>query len=452
MRTLTALAALAMLTACQAELAGAGPRGDAGLPPGDGGSEHEMPEPEPEVCFVPDDLGTSSERLTIGEAVGSACSTSVVRALSEQLVQEIQCLRPGSMARIDDIPNVRLGSATFPWMQRPAADALRAATSGGGTLSLNSTLRTLPQQYLLYRWYRAGRCGISLAAAPGRSNHESGLALDTSDHAAWRSRLEARSFRWLGGSDPVHFEYVGGGTVDLSGLSVLAFQKLWNRNHPEDLIDEDGLYGPQTEARLARAPSEGFPIGARCDEPEPEPEPEPMPMPMAARLVIDWRLESGTYVLTASTPEATERVEYTIDGRVIGTAIRAWGADFAMVAGTCEDHETHVVEAIARDAASAELARAVGLLEASGGTAIAIRPRGASTYEITLERAASEVAALEVEVDGFVLTDEVSGATRSERLAVRYTFTTLGARTFVLRSLDASGGVLAERTLTFELR
>jgi hypothetical protein len=48
----------------------------------------------------------------------------------------------------------------------------------------------------------------------------------------------------------------------VSGLSVLAFQRLWNRNNPKDRLAEDGAYGPQTEARLARAPSAGFAIGA----------------------------------------------------------------------------------------------------------------------------------------------------------------------------------------------
>jgi hypothetical protein len=40
----------------------------------------------------------------VGEAASAGgCSTSVVRALSEQLIEEIQCLSPGAMARIDDI-------------------------------------------------------------------------------------------------------------------------------------------------------------------------------------------------------------------------------------------------------------------------------------------------------------------------------------------------------------
>ena len=48
------------------------------------------------------------------------------------------------------------------------------------------------------------------------------------------------------------------------GLDVKAFQRLWNRNHPEDVISVDGAYGPQTEARMKLSPAAGFPKGAIC--------------------------------------------------------------------------------------------------------------------------------------------------------------------------------------------
>ncbi|MFO0667149.1 MAG: M15 family metallopeptidase, partial [Polyangiaceae bacterium] len=101
---------------------------------------------------------------------------------------------------------------------------------------------------------------------PGNSNHESGLAVDVDDNAAWRSAFEANGFKWLGASDPVHFDYKGPGSIDMDGLSVYAFQRLWNRNHPEDLIAEDKDYGTETEKRLAKSPVGGFPIGAQCND------------------------------------------------------------------------------------------------------------------------------------------------------------------------------------------
>ncbi|MCB9616216.1 MAG: hypothetical protein H6722_27590 [Sandaracinus sp.] len=100
----------------------------------------------------------------MGQAVGTRCSTTAVFGLSEQLIEELNCMRPGLMSRID-VAGIDLGSAAFPYLQTPAAEALsRAARNGGGGMFVTSALRTLPQQYLLYRWYQTGRCGIGLAA------------------------------------------------------------------------------------------------------------------------------------------------------------------------------------------------------------------------------------------------------------------------------------------------
>ncbi|MCW5838207.1 MAG: M15 family metallopeptidase, partial [Labilithrix sp.] len=202
--------ALALLAAC-------GTRGDA-----DVGDHHEHGDVQ---------LGRASAALSdadpVSAAVAESCTTSVVRGLSTQLVDEIQCMRPGTFASLDGAPGFSLGGAVFPWLQAPARDALLAAQKERGvTMTINSALRTLPQQYLLYRWYRSGRCGIALAASPGKSNHESGLAVDIDDNAAWRGAMRAHELEWLGASDPVHFDYEGEGRADVAGLSVLAFQRL----------------------------------------------------------------------------------------------------------------------------------------------------------------------------------------------------------------------------------
>jgi len=207
---------------------------------------------------------TEKEGASVNTAGANSCSTVVVRGLSEQLVNEMNCMSPGLMESIEGMPGLGLGSAVMPYLQRGAARALRdAVRERGRTLWVNSAYRTLPQQYLLHRWYRQGRCGIYLAARPGRSNHESGLAVDVEAAESWRPTLSRSGFRWLGYSDPVHFDYVGGGR-DLRSISVLAFQRLWNRNHPEDRIAEDGDFGPRTESRLSRAPAAGFRRGATC--------------------------------------------------------------------------------------------------------------------------------------------------------------------------------------------
>lgn len=224
----------------------------------------EEPTPSPE-------LGESESALTatdpVSKAVAESCTTTSVKGLSVQLIAEIQCLQPGSFTELQ-IPNTTLGSAVFPYLQTPAAAALaKVAAARNVKLSINSATRSLPQQFLLYSWYKQGRCGIGLAATPGNSNHESGLAVDVDDNAAWRTAFESNGFKWLGSSDPVHYDYKGPGTVDMDGLSVYAFQRLWNRNHPEDKIAEDKSYGTDTAARLAKSPVGGFPIGANCSGP-----------------------------------------------------------------------------------------------------------------------------------------------------------------------------------------
>ena len=198
----------------------------------------------------------------VEDKVLAGCTTSQVRGLSEQLIAQMNCIQPGVMSSFAHIENLNLQEPVFPYMQTPAVGGLEDVMRGQGELTLSSALRTLPQQYLLYRWYQLGRCGIGLAARPGRSNHNGGLAVDTPGWDAWRSRFTSNGWSWLGSSDPVHFDYGQG--QDVRSLSVLAFQQLWNQNNPDDRIAEDGAYGPQTEGRLKQAPSGGFAMGPAC--------------------------------------------------------------------------------------------------------------------------------------------------------------------------------------------
>jgi MYXO-CTERM domain-containing protein len=207
---------------------------------------------------------------TVDDAVASSCSTGAVLGLSNQIVEQVNCLRPNTLAEVFARPNLTRGANTFAFMQPAARDALVRALDAqtSMTLGVNSMLRTVAQQFLLYSWYMAGRCSIALAAAPGGSNHESGLALDTSQYAAWQVSLEAEGFTWLGSSDPVHFDYSRAGTIDLRPIGVRGFQRLWNVNHAADTIAEDGMYGPATESRLRQSPAAGFSTQAPCSTPD----------------------------------------------------------------------------------------------------------------------------------------------------------------------------------------
>ncbi len=210
---------------------------------------------------------------TVAQAAASTCGTVSVKGLSQQIIEEGNCVEPGAFAPLTLTSNASAGSSVFAFIQKPARDKLQATMKANPskTLTINSMLRTAAQQYLLYNWYQNGRCGISLAAKPGLSNHETGMAIDIQEYSSWRSTLEANGFRWLGSSDPWHFDYVGAGSVDHRGLDVLAFQKLWNRNNPGDKIAEDGSWGPGTESRMRKSPAGGFPIGATCNSQPSEP-------------------------------------------------------------------------------------------------------------------------------------------------------------------------------------
>ncbi len=222
----------------------------------------------PEPTGDGEDPGATEDAVsgTVGSAVSNSCATSSVKGLSKQIIAEAKCMSPDAYTAVPDLGNVSFGGSVFAYLEKPARDKLTAALKAktSKSMTVNSMLRTIAQQYLLYRWYQTGRCGIGLAAKPGNSNHETGLAVDISEYSSWKGTLQAYGFHWLGSSDPVHFDYAGAGAKSYKGVDVKAFQRLWNRNHPSDKIDTDGVWGPQTEARMKKAPAGGFAKGASC--------------------------------------------------------------------------------------------------------------------------------------------------------------------------------------------
>jgi LAS superfamily LD-carboxypeptidase LdcB len=203
---------------------------------------------------------------TVSQAAARTCSTHSVDGLSLQLIAEVRCLKPDALVPLPKRANLSLDPDTFPYLQRAAAEHLgkALAASSKTQMTLHSAVRTLAQQYLVYRWGAHKTCGVQLAARPGTSNHEIGLALDIGEPKQWRPKLEAQGFRWLGKSDKVHFDYRGKRASSNRATDILAFQKLWNLNHPDDEIKETGKYDSATEDRLAKSPARGFPKAPHC--------------------------------------------------------------------------------------------------------------------------------------------------------------------------------------------
>jgi N-acetylmuramoyl-L-alanine amidase len=193
----------------------------------------------------------------------SGQSTSIANGLSQQLIYQLQLNLPDAFISCDDL-NIDLLDAAFPYVQTPAKQALqRAIQDRGVKMLVNSCYRTIAQQMLLYNdRFNNG----NPVAPPGLSNHQTALAIDIEDPRGWDPYLIKYGWNLLPG-DPPHFDYQGAGVTDIRRESILAFQQLWNKNNPNNKIDEDGGFGPQTEGALNQSPAHGFAKAPWDDKP-----------------------------------------------------------------------------------------------------------------------------------------------------------------------------------------
>lgn len=204
----------------------------------------------------------TAQDSTVADFEASGCSTAVVIGLSRQIAEQADCEHPGNFVSFDGAPGITLTSnAVLPYLDTSAKTDLEAVAAGA-SLQVNSALRTLAQQYLLYAWYQQGRCGITAAAAVGLSNHEGGRAVDLANYSSRISAMANQGWAYDVPGDVVHFDHTG--SPDNRGEDVHAFQVLWNLNNPGDQIGTDGSYGPQTESRLKQSPATGFAMGPTC--------------------------------------------------------------------------------------------------------------------------------------------------------------------------------------------
>lgn len=204
----------------------------------------------------------------------ASCSTSGCKKLDEQLIAQTNKISPGCLLYFGDLQRVKCGAGCHPFLQLPALDAFKKAiaTRPNVVFQCNSAYRTIAQQFILYNHHCYRRCGITAAAIPGNSNHNSGLALDIEDPEGWRPYLERFGWRWLGARDRWHFDYVGTKDAkvparDIRQTSVQAFQQLWNANraHYTDIyfeLKEDGLWSDRVKQALLYANTDGFKFGA----------------------------------------------------------------------------------------------------------------------------------------------------------------------------------------------
>ena len=191
-----------------------------------------------------------------------ACSTKPLGKFSQQLFRTVKFIYP-DCPLVEIMPSEKLilkpAVKIVPFLQKKAYQALLAALeTTHQVMTISSAFRLIPQQTVLYKWFEMGLCGITLAYKPGESSHESGLAIDIKEYQKWIEILKKFDWEWMGPTDVVHFTYIGEKTESLNGVNILAFQKLWNLNNPEDLIAESGVFDEKTEEKVMKTPIDGF--------------------------------------------------------------------------------------------------------------------------------------------------------------------------------------------------
>jgi Putative peptidoglycan binding domain/D-alanyl-D-alanine carboxypeptidase len=208
-------------------------------------------------------MSTVNDEIKQMIAANKANTASVV-GLSRQIIAQTNTMFGNVLMNFKSLANntglvVPTGGQMNPVLQTGARDSLREVLDDNPSRSMNvnSAYRTVAQQHILYQLYIRDTGLVGLAARPGFSNHEDGLALDIQEWQAWKSDLQNNGWSWQGSDDEVHFSY-GIGDNDLGEMGVKGFQALWNKYNPQDQISVDGDFGDQTAARMNQSPAQGF--------------------------------------------------------------------------------------------------------------------------------------------------------------------------------------------------
>ena len=191
--------------------------------------------------------------------------TGRVSGLSRQIIAQMNNLQTGILTNFESLAGISSSGESHLnlFLQSGPKEALRSALREGIAkqpklkMTINSAYRTVAQQHILYQIYRRDPHLVTLAAIPGNSNHEDGMAIDVNNYQEWKPYLLSHGWQWQGGGDPVHF-FDRSGRDDVGSLGVQAFQSLWNKYHPEDRIPADGHFGNRTAAKIDLSPISGF--------------------------------------------------------------------------------------------------------------------------------------------------------------------------------------------------
>lgn len=200
-------------------------------------------------------------------AEGDETPGELLDGLSNQLVDAINCIRPGTLSDLPD-GNWQMLSPLRPALidARGVDDLMEAAESRDTSMIIRWAYRDIALQNLFFLWTLKG---CDFAAPPGLSNHQNGLSVDLNDPGDWRGTMER--FGWENNlpNDRPHFDYVLADDEGLATLSILAFQALWNHNRADAPLALTGEFDEATEQALGDTPLRGFQRGL-CEGPRPD--------------------------------------------------------------------------------------------------------------------------------------------------------------------------------------
>ena len=143
------------------------------------------------------------------------------------------------------------------WLRDDAAAAFDAYEAAHGRRTVNSAGRTVAeQQEAINRWDKGGVYNrppylYPPARPAGASNHVAGggVAVDIGDYNTFKQHSDAFGFKWFGQSDPVHFDFVGGGGGGATPFSQATLDRQrWLNTSRAARLAEDGLQGSATTA------------------------------------------------------------------------------------------------------------------------------------------------------------------------------------------------------------
>ncbi len=158
-----------------------------------------------------------------------------------------------------------------------------------------------------------------------------------------------------------------------------------------------------------------------------------------ATLAASWfRQSDGSYDLSADASSEIETVRYFVDGIVIGEATRDLGSGFRANRVFNSEGPNRPFEVRGYNAVGTWLALGNGRMDVGESEAVFIRQTDDGEYEVGLERARTDVAAIEVRVNGVLLTDIDTGQSRVGALHLRSGIASVGESLFEIALFSAS--------------